>query len=213
MTERTTVFIADDHPMYRQALVRALTRSPGLEVVGEAEDGRAALDAIRRLRPAVAVLDVEMPGLDGIAVLSALMREGVPLRVLMLSGSVRGDTVYRAIEAGASGFIGKDEDEHALSAAVLAVARGETVFGASVQAALADGVRARKPVARGPELTVREHEVLRLTAEGMSSMEIGRALHLSGATVKTHLQRVYSKLGVSDRAAAVAEAMRLELLR
>jgi two-component system, NarL family, nitrate/nitrite response regulator NarL len=209
---RIRVLVADDHPVYRRGLARIVERSAGLELAGEAGDGRSALGEIRALRPDVVLLDVEMPGLDGLAVLRALQRDGPGVRVLVVSGSVDSDVVYEAIELGAAGFLSKDEDERAITDAIAAVARGETVLGPTIQAAIARGVRARAAHRPGSELTERELQVLRLTARGLSSLDIGRELHLSPATVKTHLGRIYSKLGVADRAAAVAAGMRFGLL-
>jgi two-component system nitrate/nitrite response regulator NarL len=210
--ERTRVYVADDHPLYRQSLARIIARSGQFELVGEAVDGRSALQEVKAAPPDVLVLDVDMPGLDGLAVLHALVRDEIAVRVLLISGSVDGELVYRALQSGAAGFLTKDEDERAITDAIAAVARGETALGPKSQGAIAQGVRARATEPEHPPLSARERDVLRLTASGLSSLEIGRELHLSPATVKTHLQRIYTKLGVSDRAAAVAEGMRLGML-
>lgn len=210
--ERTRVYVADDHPLYRQSLARIIARSGRFELVGEAVDGRSALQEVKAQPPDVLVLDVDMPGLDGLAVLHALVRDEIAVRVLLISGSVDGELVYRALQSGAAGFLTKDEDERAITDAIAAVARGETALGPKSQGAIAQGVRARANEPEHPPLSARERDVLRLTASGLSSLEIGRELHLSPATVKTHLQRIYTKLGVSDRAAAVAEGMRLKML-
>jgi two-component system, NarL family, nitrate/nitrite response regulator NarL len=209
--ERVRVYVADDHPVYREGLVRAIRERPDLELVGEASDGREALPEIKKLEPDVAVLDVRMPGLDGMEVLNAIKREELPTRVVFLSAYVESDLVYRAIAMGAGAYLSKEADRAAIFDAVAAVARGEAFLSPEIQTGLTAQIRMREATAR-PVLTPREREILRLTADGRSAPEIAGQLHLSPATVKTHLQSLYEKLGVSDRAAAVAAAMRRGLL-
>jgi two-component system, NarL family, nitrate/nitrite response regulator NarL len=209
---RTRVVVADDHPLYRHGIVDVLKRQPDLELVGEAGDGRAALAVLREHSPDVALLDVDMPHLNGLALLRAVTRDELGVRVLFLSGYFDSATVYEALQAGASGFLSKDATADSVCDAVRAVARGETVLGPEIQGALARELRERAPSVERPLLSAREREILALTAEGLTSPDIGRRLHLSPATVKTHLQNAYEKLGVSDRAAAVAEGMRRGLL-
>jgi two-component system nitrate/nitrite response regulator NarL len=208
---RVRVVVADDHPLFREGIVRTVKERPDLELVGVVGDGRAALDAIREHRPDVAVLDVRMPGLDGLQVLNAVARDGLPTRVLFLSAHTESDLVYQALERGAHGFISKDAGKDAVGDAVRALARGETVLSPEVQRTLLGEIRLRAgdDAAR---LSPREQEILVLVSEGLGAPEIGRRLDLSTATVKSHLQRLYEKLGVSDRAAAVAEGMRRGLL-
>lgn len=208
---RIRVVVADDHPMYREGLVGSLKRMPELEVVGESATGREALEAIARLAPDVAVLDIQMAELDGVRVAHAISRDELATRTLLLSAYYDRQVVYDALAAGASGFLSKESTGREIADAVAAVARGETVLGRDIQSALADQIR------RGAErdravLSGREREVLRLVAAGRSAPEVARELHVSTTTVKTHLQRAYEKLEVSDRAAAVAEAMRRRLL-
>jgi two-component system nitrate/nitrite response regulator NarL len=133
------------------------------------------------------------------------------VRVLFLSAYLQSSTVYGAIEAGAQGYLSKDSDPDAICGAILAVARGQTVLGPEVHDAIGEEIRLRAPAGPIP-LSEREREILIMTADGLSASDIGKKLYLSPATVKTHLQRIYQKLGVSDRAAAVAEAMRAGLL-
>ena len=209
--DRVRVFVADDHPMYREGLVRAIRERPELELVGEAADGRDALPAIRTLQPDVAVLDVRMPGLTGTEVLNAITREHLSTRVIFLSAHVDSDLVYRAVAMGAAAYLSKEADRSTIFDAVAAVARGQTVLSPEIQSGLAAQIQLREAVGR-PVLSPREQEVLRMIAEGGSAPEIARHLHLSPSTVKTHLQSLYEKLGVSDRAAAVAAAMRAGLL-
>ena len=159
----------------------------------------------------MAVLDIRLPGLTGIEIAAALARDRGTTRPLLLSAFTDAATVYEALAAGAAGYITKDSGRREICEAIERVARDEIVVSPMLTGGLARQIRQRA-VSSGPRLTAREHEVLTLTADGRSAPEIGRELHLSTATVKTHLQHVYEKLGVSDRAAAVAEAMRQKLL-
>jgi two-component system, NarL family, nitrate/nitrite response regulator NarL len=208
---RIRVLVADDHPLYREGMVRAIKERPDLELVAECGDGRVALEEVRRLRPEVAVLDVKMPGLDGTGVLNAVTRDGLGTRVAFLSAYLDGPLVYSAIVSGATAYLSKGASRREICDAIAAVARGETVLAAEAQAGIAHEVRLRRGDDR-PALTEREREILALTAQGHSAPEIAQRLYLSTATVKTHLHHLYEKLGVSDRAAAVAKAMRQGLL-
>jgi two-component system nitrate/nitrite response regulator NarL len=209
--ERISVYVADDHPIYREGLVGAIKARPDLELVGEAENGRDALAEIRELRPDVAVLDLAMPELSGFDVLNAIQRDEVPTRVVVLSASAESESVFRAIAEGAVAYVPKDSGRNEVCDAIVAASRGEVVLSAAVHGDLASEIRNRGRTER-PTLTAREQDVLRLTAEGLSAPEIGFRLHIAAATVKTHMGSAYEKLGVSDRAAAVAEAMRQGLL-
>jgi two-component system nitrate/nitrite response regulator NarL len=206
---RVRVFIADDHPVFREGLVRAVAARAEMELAGEAVDGRAALDAIQAGLPEVALVDLRLPILDGIAVVRAVVRDGLATRVVILSAYDDAELVWAALEAGAAGYLTKDAKREEITDGVLAAARGETVLAPSLAGALAGEVRRR---AGTPVLTSREREALDGLARGLSAPAIARELVLSTATVKTHLQHLYEKLGVSDRAAAVAEAMRRGLL-
>ena len=206
------MLVADDHPLYREGLVREIAARPELEVVGTAADGREALAEVKRLEPDVAVLDVRMPELEGPRVLEALTRDRVETRVILLSAYVDSEVVYRAVAAGAGGYLSKEADAGQICDAISAVARGETVLAPEIQSALATEIQRHGQAGDRPVLSDREREILNLIAEGLSAPEIGAQLHLSPATVKTHLQSLYDKLGVSERAAAVAEAMRRGLL-
>jgi two-component system nitrate/nitrite response regulator NarL len=209
---RVRVLVADDHPIYREGIVRAVKERPDLELVGEAGDGRTALDAIRHLTPDVAVLDIRMPGLDGTQVLGAIRRDGIEADVLFLSAFMEPELAYSTIAAGARGYLSKEASRQEICDAIATVARGGTAFAPEVQEGLASAVRDRARADGAPALTAREHQVLLLIAEGLTAPQIGREIHLSPATVKTHLHTLYEKLGVSDRAAAVAEGMRRGLL-
>jgi two-component system, NarL family, nitrate/nitrite response regulator NarL len=197
--------------VFRDGVARGLSSSGRVIVVDQAGDGREALAAIREHIPEVALLDQRMPGLDGIAVARAVVREGLSTRVLLLSAFTDGPTVYAALEAGAAGFLSKESTPLEIVDAVLAAARGEKVLPSSLAGSVVDEIRLRS-VDRPPPLSPREHEVLTLIAEGMSVPAIAGQLQIAPTTVKTHVGTLYDKLGVSDRAAAVAEAMRRKLL-
>jgi len=207
---RVRVVVIDDHPFFRDGLTRGLTNSGRIEVVGEAENARDGLKVIAQLKPDVAVVDYQMPDLDGLQVLSAVVRDGLPTRILMLSALVEGSIVYAAVEAGAAGYISKDRRQEIVEA-VIAVSKGRTVVPPELAAGLVNQIRMRAEPNR-PVLSPRELEVLRGFARGLSIPELGRELFLGSSTVKTHASRLYQKLGVSDRAAAVAEGMRQGLV-
>jgi two-component system, NarL family, nitrate/nitrite response regulator NarL len=212
MSAPVTVVVADDHPLYRASLVRSIRQHPRLTLLAEAADGRAALEAIREHRPDVALLDIKMPGVDGAQVADAVAQERGPTRMILLTGDVQGGALYAAIARGVRGLLSKLADEDELCDAILAVARGETVIAREAQDAVAAEIRLRGDDDR-PVLTVREQEILALMADGASIPQMAQRLHLSRSTVKTHTEHLYRKLGVSDRAAAVAAAMRRGLLR
>jgi two-component system nitrate/nitrite response regulator NarL len=210
--ERVTVVVADDHPIYREGIVRAINERPDLELVGEAADGRQALEQIQELSPEVAVLDIRMPGLDGTQVLSAMRRDGLDTEVLFLSAFMEPELAYRTVASGARGYLSKESSRHEVCEAIVTIARGGTALAAEAQAGLAREIQERERTGGPPQLTGREQEVLNLVAQGLSAPDIGKQIHLSTTTVKSHLHSLYEKLGVSDRAAAVAEAMRRGLL-
>lgn len=209
---RVTVVVADDHPLYRDGITRAIKARPDLELVGEAGDGRDALALIRELEPAVAVVDLSMPSLDGLRLVTALTDLGCETRVLVLTAYTESDRVYDALAAGARGYLLKDVDRRTVCDAIARVARGRTVFSPDLHDGIAEQIRAHRHDPR-PRLTPREREILTLAAEGRSAPEIARLLFLSHATIKTHLSNVYDKLGVNDRAAAVAKALREGVLQ
>jgi two-component system nitrate/nitrite response regulator NarL len=192
-------------------VVRAIRERPELELVAAAGDGREALAAIGAARPDVAVVGGTLGGLSGQQLLNAVERDGLGTRVVMIAARPEPEQVYSALAGGAAGYLTKDADARELCDAITAVARGATVLSPELQGCVAEEIRIRGPRSR-PLMTERERETLRLIAEGLTAPAIGTALHLSTATVKTHLQHIYEKLGVSERAAAVAEAMRRGLL-
>jgi two-component system, NarL family, nitrate/nitrite response regulator NarL len=208
---RVRVLVAEDHPLYREGLAEAIHLRAELELIGETGEGYTALGQIRELGPQVAVLDIKMPRLDGLGVLNAVKREGLGTRILFLSAFTDGELVHKALTDGAAGFLSKETTGATICDAVAKAARGEIVLGPDMQAALAGELRLRAR-SDGPRLSEREAGVLRLLAEGLSSGEIADQLSVSVTTVKSHLGNLYEKLGVSDRAAAVARAMRNGLL-
>ncbi len=206
-----SVVVADEGPLYRDALARALGGRPGLRVAACAEDGREAHDLILELWPDVAVLDVRMPVTSGPELCARLAAEGVRTRVLFLAEDAAGAVVFDALESGAAGFISKRASAAEVRAAVLAVGRGEYVLPGELGALVVDELHARS--GRDSRiLSSRESEILGLIAQGLSSREIGDSMFLAVATVKSHMQSLYRKLGVSERGAAVAEAMRRGLI-
>lgn len=209
--EQVTVVVGDDHPLYREGVVRAMKESGRVRVLADVGDGRAALEAIREHQPAVALLDYRMPELDGLAVVTAIARDNLPTRVLLLSATEDPATVYEALAAGAAGYLTKESNRNEIVAAVIGCAKG----GGHVPPHLAGGLAAEMHQrARGETtlLSPRESEVITMMAAGLSVPEIAGRLHLAPTTIRTHVQRLYDKLGVSDRGAAVAEAMRRRLV-
>jgi DNA-binding NarL/FixJ family response regulator len=203
-----TLLVVDDHPVVRNGLTGMFASDPDFEVVGEAGDGAEAVRLARALRPDVILMDLRMPGTDGVTAIGELARHGVSSRVLVLTTYDTDSYVVPAVEAGATGYLLKDAPRDELLRAVRAAARGESVLAPAVAGRLMNRVRA--PSA-GP-LSQRELQVLELVAAGRNNREAAAALFISEATVKTHLLNIYAKLGVSDRAAAVAEAFHRGLL-
>jgi two-component system nitrate/nitrite response regulator NarL len=208
---RVRVMTADGHPLYRAAMTKAIKDWPELELVAEAADGRRALEAINSEEPDVALVESNLPGLNGEQVLNAVGRDGLGTKVVLISAEPAACDVYQAIANGAAGYLTKHAEAREICDAITAVARGQTILAPELQAGIAGEIRLRA-VDERPFMSDREYEVLRLIAGGLTAPEIGRSIHLSTATVKTHLQHIYDKLGVSERAAAVAEAMRRGLI-
>src|SRR6185312_4431917 len=208
---KVRVVVGDDHPMFRDGVVRALVTSGEIDVVAEAEDGKSALEAIKTHQPDVALLDYRMPAMDGAEVAAAVRRDELPTRVRLVSAHDEAAIVYHALAEGAAGFLPKEASRAEIVTAVLNCAKGRDVISPGLAAGLAGEIRRRAEPA-GPSLSAREREVLQLIADGMTIPAIAAKLYLAPSTVKTHVQRLYEKLGVGDRAAAVAEAMRRRLL-
>ncbi|MFE2755946.1 response regulator [Actinosynnema sp. NPDC059335] len=196
------LLIVDDHPVVRDGLRGMFSADPRFEVLGEAGDGAEAIAAADRLRPDVVLMDLRMPGTDGVTAIKELAKRGVPARVLVLTTYDTDSDVLPAIEAGATGYLLKDAPREELFRAVEAAARGQAVLSPAVATRLMGQMR--QPASE--PLSQRELEVLELIARGSTNREAAKQLFISEATVKTHLLHAYAKLGVNDRAAAVATA-------
>ncbi len=207
------VLLVDDQQLVREGFARLLRDVDDIEVVGEAADGAAAVALARDRLPDVVLMDVRMPGMDGIEATAAIVRDRPEVRVLVLTTFDLDEAVHRALRAGASGFLLKDTPYDQLVHAIRVVARGDSVLAPSVTRRLIESFTPHRTVtdqdaARLGRLTDREEEVLGHVAEGLSNAEIGARLFLSEATVKTHVGRVLAKLGCRDRVQAVVFAYR-----
>ncbi len=209
------VALADDQALVRRGFRLILEAEPDMEVVAEAEDGRQAIDAVRRHRPAVVLMDIQMPGLDGLEATRRILAEAGDSRVLILTTFERDDYVFEALQLGASGFLLKTAPPEELIAAVRVVARGEALLSPSVTRRVIQEVTRQQRRARRSadldRLTPRELEVLRLVAEGRTNREIGATLYMSEKTASVHVSRILAKLGVASRGEAAAIAHRLGL--
>ncbi|CAG7650524.1 response regulator [Actinacidiphila bryophytorum] len=203
------ILLADDHPVVREGLRAMLDAEPDLDVVGEASSGPQAEALAASLRPDIVLMDLRMPDGGGVESIVRMTAAGLPCRVIVLTTYETDGDILRAVEAGAAGYLLKDLARGELADAVRAAARGETVLAPTVAARLVDRLRVRP---ERPHLSDRETAVLRLVADGCTNAEIGRRLFIGESTVKTHLLRTFTKLGVTDRTAAVTSAMRHGLL-
>jgi DNA-binding NarL/FixJ family response regulator len=206
MSEPIRVLVVDDHPVVRQGLRTFLDVQDDLTVVGEASDGDAAVAAAEELRPDVVLLDLKMPGADGVAALHGLRESGNPARVLVITSFTEPAAVLPAVRAGAAGYVYKDVDPPALAAAIRAVHAGHVLLHPDVARLLAAGE------APSAHLTPRERDVLAGIARGRANREIARDLGLAEKTVKTHVSAILAKLGVQDRTQAALYAVRTGLV-
>jgi DNA-binding NarL/FixJ family response regulator len=197
------ILITDDHPVVREGLAGMLAAQPDFEVVGEAADGETAVALHQSLSPDVTLMDLRMPGMDGVGAIEAIKARQPSANILVLTTYDSDADILRAIEAGATGYLLKDTPREELFRAIRAAAAGESVLAPTVAARIMTHMRAPAE----ENLSTREIEVLQLVAKGHSNKEIGKALHISIATVKTHLIHIYNKLGVDDRTAAVTTAL------
>jgi two-component system nitrate/nitrite response regulator NarL len=207
----TRVVVVDPRPAFRAGLVEAIQQGADLEVAAVAGYGSSASEQIDRLAPDVAVIDLHVLGFDGLRVLEGIIQDESQTRVLILAGHRDGPMVYQAIEAGAAGCLLKDADADTIGNAIAAVARGNHVFAPELVDMIAEQIRGQRR-GGGGTLSERERAILRLTADGLPAMRVATELAVSESTVKTHLTHIYAKLGVSCAAAAVYEAMRLNIL-
>ncbi len=209
MPERIRLLIADDHPVVRTGLEGMLSSQLDFEVVGEAANGRQAIEMAERLHPGVVLMDLRMPELDGVQATRDIRRRLPSVQVLVLTTYDSDADILPAIEAGATGYLLKDAPREELFRAIHAAARGESFLTPSVAAKLMD--RMRGPAEEA--LSAREIQVLTLISQGASNKEIGRQLHISEATVKSHLIHIFQKLGVNDRTQAVTVAVQRGIVR
>jgi DNA-binding NarL/FixJ family response regulator len=201
------LLVVDDHPVVRAGIVGLLAGEPDLEVVGEAGDGEQACELALSLKPDVVLMDLRMPRMDGATATERILADAPDIRVVVLTTYETDADILRAVEAGATGYLLKDAPRDDLVAAVRAVAGGETVLAPSVARRLVSGVRNA-----GERLTARELDVLRAVARGGTNAQIGAELFITEATVKTHLLRIFAKLGVDDRTRAVTVALERGIL-
>jgi two-component system nitrate/nitrite response regulator NarL len=205
------VVIANGEPLFGDAMERVIRQCSRLQLVGQAAEGRAALELLRTLRPEVAVLDSALGGLDGHLILGLVVIEGMPTRLIFVGDGADQGAAYDLLGKGAAGFLTKATSPERLRDAILTVAAGGIFLAPEIHVSVVREIRLRETEDR-PVLSPREREALRRIAAGESVPTIARAMHLSVSTVKTHVHHLYEKLEVSDRAAAVAVAMRRGLL-
>jgi DNA-binding NarL/FixJ family response regulator len=203
MMDSIRILITDDHPVVREGLAGMLAGQSDFEVVGMAVDGDTAVRLHRTLTPDVTLMDLQMPGLEGVGAIEAIKAQQPSANILVLTTYDSDADILRAIEAGATGYLLKDTPREELFRAIRAAAKGDTVLAPTIAARII--TRMRAPAEEN--LSAREIEVLQLVARGNSNKEVGKALHISTATVKTHLIHIYTKLGVDDRTAAVTTAL------
>ncbi|MGI5526081.1 response regulator [Streptomyces syringium] len=205
---RLRIIVVDDHTVMRAGVVALLASEPAIDIVGEAGNGREAVELARCLQPDVALIDLRMPVLDGVAATTEIVAARTGTRVLILTTYDTDAEIERAVEAGAIGYLLKDTTREQLVDAIRSAARGETVLAPRVAQRLMARMRQPAPVA----LTSRERDVLNAVADGLSNADIGKRLVIAEATVKTHLLRVFAKLEVSDRTHAVVTALERGLI-
>ncbi|WP_371500126.1 response regulator [Kitasatospora sp. NBC_00374] len=205
---RIRVLLVDDHQVVRRGLRTFLEVQDDIEVVGEAADGAEAVARTQELGPDVVLMDLKMPGVDGIEALRLLKEEGSPARILIVTSFTEHRTMVPALRAGAAGYVYKDVDPEALAGAIRSVHAGHVLLQPELAAALLSDSGPHVPQGRGGTLTDREREVLGHIAAGRSNREIARSLHLSEKTVKTHVSNILMKLDVADRTQAALWAVR-----
>lgn len=207
--ESIHVFIVDDHVLYREGVRKMLSVAPDIEIVGEAASGDEAIAQVLTLQPDVVLMDLKMPGVNGIEATRRILYASPRIGVLVLTMFETDETVFAAMRAGARGYLLKDADQEEVLRAVKAVSRGEAIFSPAIAERLIHYFAALRPAAADlafPELTEREREILHLIAQGHSNTEIAERLLLSIKTVQNHVSNIFSKLQVADRAQAIVRA-------
>jgi two-component system NarL family response regulator len=195
------VLIVDDHSIVRQGLATIINRDPEMTVIAQAEDGQQAIDCFREYQPDVTLMDLRMPQVGGVEAITAICAEFKLARIMVLTTYDGDEDIYRGLQAGAKGYLLKDAKPNELLNAIRSLHRGQQYIPPSVGAKLVQRMS-------NPELSERELDVLRLMAQGMSNLEIGTALSIGESTVKSHVNRILSKLGVNDRTQAVIVAVK-----
>ncbi len=206
--DRLRVLVVDDHPLFREGVRAVLAAEPSMEVAGEAASGSEAVTAAAELQPDVVVMDLQMPGLDGIEATRRVTSESPSVGVVVLTMSEDDGTVFSAVRAGARGYLLKGADQEEVVRAITTVANGGAVFGAALARRIAEFFSAGPagPETAFPQLTAREREVLDLVAAGRSNAQIAATLYLSPKTVRNNVSNVLTKLQVTDRAQAIVRA-------
>jgi len=212
--ESMRILIADDHPVVREGLSAMLNRQPDIEVVGEAENGRECVEKTRKLRPDIVLMDLRMPEMDGVEAMRQIAATNPEVRFIVLTTYDNDEYIFKGIEAGARAYLLKDSPREELFKAIRAVHRGESLIQPAVAGKVLDRFAELSRQVQAPEaLSDREVEVVKLMAEGAANKEIAVSLHISESTVKTHIQTIFQKLGVSERTGAVTQAIRKGIIR
>jgi len=212
--ESMKILIADDHPVVREGLSAMLNRQPDIEVVGEAENGRECVEKTRELRPDIVLMDLRMPEMDGVEAMRQIAATNPEVRFIVLTTYDNDEYIFKGIEAGARAYLLKDSPREELFKAIRAVHRGESLIQPAVAGKVLDRFAELSRQVQAPEaLSDREVEVVKLIAEGTANKEIAVSLHISESTVKTHIQTIFQKLGVSDRTGAVTQSIRKGIIR
>ena len=205
------VMIADDHKLFREGIKALLAITDDIEIVGEAEDGDAALKKSRELEPDVILMEINMPGMNGIRVTEQILEKHPQTRIIMLTMLEDDASIFHAMRAGARGYLLKGADPDEMLSVIRAVAEGQALFGPAIATRLMNyfkelGVKSAAPGTPFPELTERELEILRLISQGLNNQKIAQKLVLSHKTVRNHITNIFSKLQVADRAQAIVRA-------
>jgi len=209
MMGRIKILITDDHPVVRSGIRGMLETEPDFDVIAEAKNGREALELVQKFTPDVVLMDLRMPEMEGVEAITKIKESHPNIHILVLTTFDTDADIVRAVEAGATGYMLKDAPREALFQAVRTTARGEAALAPTVASRLMGKMRASGEEALSP----REIEVLMLVARGASNQDVAEKLHISKATVKSHLLQIYQKLGVSDRTAAATTAIERGIIR